>query len=454
MVVERGGGFARASGLADACRRSADSEDWPSTVAKKRILYVFPTAWDVRQLAACREAWEPRFEVVLGEPSDEETPDSFDALAYVERMAAEHRGRIDGVTSSSDYPGATVAAAIAARLGLPGPGPERVLRCSHKLTSRRIQREAAPEAVPAFHAVRHDAGRAEDVPLEFPCFLKPVKGAFSQHARRIASRDELAAFLARPLVADFCERYLAIFNDLVRALTDFETDGRWFIAEGLLVGEQVTVEGYTSGGQVEVLGVVDSAMHPGTNSFVRFDHPSRHPPERVERMRALARRVMAHMGLESSLFNIELMVDPATERLSILEINPRICGQFGDLYAKVSGLSSFEVQLQLAAGERPEFRRFSGPFAVAASYPLRTFRPVRIARVPDASDLEAVQARWPDVQVWVECHAGQVLSDFEAHEDGQSARYAVLNLGAASAEELEYKRAQVLERLGFELESL
>ena len=423
-------------------------------MARRRILYLFPTHWDARQLEACREVWEERYEVVLAEPSDEECPEALDVLGYIERTVDQQRGRIDGVTSSSDYPGATVAAAVATRLGLPGPRPEDVIRCSHKVLSREVQREAAARAVPWFAPLRYDDLRGEAAGLRFPCFVKPAKGAFSQHARRIASAEELERFLGRPLVAHFCERYLAIFNQLVRALTDFEVDGRWFIAEGLLAGPQVTVEGYTQAGEVVILGVVDSVMYPGTGSFMRFDHPSRHPPELVEAMRELARVVMRRMGLESALFNMELVVDPASGALSILEINPRICGQFGDLYRKVSGTSSFEVQLALAAGERPEFRRFAGPFAVAASCPLRTFAPVRVLRTPTAADLAALTALYPDVLVWVECEQGQELADFETAEDGSSARYAVIDLGAQDAGALERKLREVRERLDLRLEPL
>ncbi|HVS17861.1 MAG TPA: ATP-grasp domain-containing protein, partial [Planctomycetota bacterium] len=350
---------------------------------------------------------------------------------------------------SSDYPGATVAAAVATELGLPGPRPEEVVRCSHKLLSRERQREAAPEAVPWFAGVRYD--QAERAELEYPCFVKPVKGSFSQHARRIDSHAELVRFLSRPAVADYCERYLAIFNQLVERWTPFQRDGRWFIAEGLVSGPQVTVEGYTQGGEVTLLGVVDSVMHPGTNSFARFDLPSRHPPERVERMRELAQRVMRRMGLESALFNLELVVDERDERLWILEINPRICGQFGDLYAKVHGTSAFRAQLDLAVGAKPAFRRFAGPHGVAASVPLRTFERVRVRRVPGEAQLEALRAQQPDTLVWLEVSEGQSLDPEDSSEDGRSVRYAVLNLGARDAADLEARTAQVRATLAIDL---
>src|SRR5262245_607194 len=117
-------------------------------VVKKRVLFVFPTLWDERQLESCAHRWQDRFEVLFTEPRDADCPASLDVLAFIEDVVREHGGRIDGVTSSSDYPGAQVAAVLAARLGLPGPAPEAVLRASHKLLSRHAQLEAAPEAVP------------------------------------------------------------------------------------------------------------------------------------------------------------------------------------------------------------------------------------------------------------------------------------------------------------------
>jgi hypothetical protein len=418
-------------------------------MARRRVLYLFPTLWDRRQLEACRSDWEGEFEVRFAAPDDGETPWDLDPLEYVERTVDRERGRVDGVTSSSDYPGAALAAAVAQRLGLPGPTLPAVVRCAHKLESRRLQRELAPEAVPGFAGVRYD--RPGDADIAFPCFVKPVKGTFSQHARFIDSRTELERFLTRPAIADYCERTLSIYNRTLAAWAPHLEDGRWFIAEELLQGPQATVEGFAQGGEVTILGVVDSVMHPGTNSFARFDLPSRHPPELVERMEALVRRAMAGMGLTDTLFNVELVVDARDGRPWILEINPRICGQFGDLYAKVHGTHSYLVQLALAVGERPTFRRGAGPHRVAASVPLRHFEPMRVQRVPSEAELAALRARQPDTLLWVEVAPGEVFDDLENAEDGRSVRYAVLNLGARDAADLESRCADAQAALRFEL---
>ena len=56
---------------------------------------------------------------------------------------------------SSDATG-HLAAVLAERLGLPGPGRAAFMRCHDNFESRRIQAEAVPEATPEFAAVDLD----------------------------------------------------------------------------------------------------------------------------------------------------------------------------------------------------------------------------------------------------------------------------------------------------------
>ena len=317
-------------------------------VAVKRILVVFPTAWDERQLDACRKAWEGRYELTFAEPSDDDCPWDLDLPAYVEETAARYGGRIDGVFSSSDYPGATVAAALATRLGLPGSSPAAVLSCSHKHASRVLQQQAVPEATPRFALI--DAGEPEKAlpDLFFPCFVKPVKGAFSIHSRRIDSAEELLGFFRSEVIREFTGSYMHLFNQLVARYTDLTVDGRYFLAEELLSGLQVTVEGFVQQGRVEVLGVVDSLLHPRTQSFSRFDYPSFHRREVQERMADVARRAIAGIGIESTFWNVEMIYEPARDSLHVIEVNPRICGQFADLYEKVGGTHAYPLALAIA----------------------------------------------------------------------------------------------------------
>lgn len=417
----------------------------------KRILLVMPTPWDAKQLAACPGLRE-RFEVVLAEPADADCPASLDPVAFVDEVAGGRYGELHGVTSSSDYPGALLAGAIAERLGLPGPRLSAVVRCAHKYLSRLAQRESVPEATPAFDLV--DPSRGGAPATGFPCFVKPVKGSYSVHARRIASQAELDAWLASPRLEEFLTDYLGIFNRIVRRMTDLEIDGRFGIAEELVQGQPVTLEGFAFAGEVEILGIVDSACDPATGSFVRFDYPSCLAAPLQRRMAEIARRAVRRLGLDHTLFNVEMFHDPARDRTWIVEINPRMCGQFADLYAKVDGTSGYAIALALAAGERPKPARGQGGFAAAASFPLRVFRPTRVARSPDPRDVRAAEARFPGTLVWSECATGDLLTDFESGEDGHSHRYAVVNLGGPDRETCGRRLEEVRRVLGFELEAL
>lgn len=418
---------------------------------KKRIALVFPTMWDERQLPACQNAWGTQFDVELATPTDAECPWNFDIASYIGESVNRYRGRLDGIASSSDYPGATVAAAIATRLGLPGSDPEDVLRCSHKYYSRLAQQNVVPEATARFHIVEPGAP-AEDI--TFPCFIKPVKGAFSIMSRRIKDRRELEAFLSKPAVSEFLRDYVFIFNRLVRDLTDFELDGSYFLAEELLTGKQVTVEGYVTDGEVRILGIVDSIRHPQTKSFVRFDYPTSLTRSVQARVESIVSRLISHLGLQQTLFNVEMMVNERKERISIVEVNPRMCGQFADLYAKVDGTNGYEIALAVASGEAPRARHDEGDYGVASSIPLRIFEPRRVARAPSPSEVTQVEAEFPDTLVWSECNSGDALSDFESSEDGKSSRYAVVNVGSRDRKTLASRLDEVVRGLDYRFEPL
>ncbi len=423
-----------------------------TVMGKRRVLVLFPNLWDVRQLASCQADWAQRFELLFAEPTAEDCPHDLDVPAYIAETVERYRDRIDGVFSSNDYPGATVAAAVGSALGLPSPGPLAALKTAHKFYSRQAQRESAPEATADFWLVDSRCPEQAD-DLVYPVFVKPVKGSFSVHSRKIHSHDELVAFLRRPVIRDFTEDYLAIFNSMV-ALAGLDVDGRYFLAESFLHGTQVTVEGFSTAAGVEVFGIVDSVLHKDTGSFARFDYPSALRAEIQEQMADIARRVVGHLGLCPSHFNIEMIYDPATDDIRIIEINARICGQFADLYAKVDGTNSYIHALEVATGGTPVCRVGAGRHSQASSFPLRVFEPAIVRHAPSAEQIRAVEADDGDTLVWLECETGMKLDDFATWEDGCSARYAIVNTAADSRRGLRDRLAAVEKSLGIELEKI
>lgn len=427
----------------------------PPTVSDrtmKTIALICPNSWDEVQLAASRPVWGQKYRVELHGEDVEGDPSTFDACGFIDDAVSRLRCRnphpVHGVASSSDYPGCLVASAIARELGLPGPAPDRVLLCSHKYYARLAQQAAAPEATPPFALIDPDAPGPDGLEIPFPLFVKPVKSWFSVLAQRMDTFAELRAFAGLPAVRAHLSQFVAPFNRLVRRYTTFDVDGSYLLAEQLLEGPLVTVEGFVCRGEVEIIGIVDSVMHPGTISFQRFDYPSSLPAEVQVRMAEIAARVIRHIGLDESLFNVEMVYNREADRIHIVEINPRMCGQFADLWESVHGINTYEILFSLAAGEKPRFRRDRGRFKVAASFPLRAFEDKRVIRVPDEPQIETIKRAFPVTIVKTYYREGERLSD-RNQGDGQSYRYGVVNMAGDDRPSLLASFEEVRRRLGF-----
>ncbi len=361
----------------------------------KRLFVVAPTRRDLLNLADPRLL--SRFDLVF-----EEGPG------------------LSGVFGSSDST-AALAVVVADRLGLPGPGYEAFMRCHDKLTSRRIQSAVVPEATPRFEPV--DAQRPPDrPPLPYPFFIKPVQGHLSQHAYRIDSDQRLSEVLA-----------LARRNSF-----------RHLIAEQLLSGRLVTFEGFMHGGRMTPIGVTDAVMHENGISFTRFEYPSTLPPGPQQAMADVAARLMPAIGFDQSIFNIEFFVAD-DDRVSVVEVNGRMSSQFGPLVRAVHGVSSYELQLELAAGGSPTLPpRREG--VVAASFLLRAFEDAIVRAVPDTAP---VNEAFPGAQIELLVREGQRLS--ENDDDVLSHRLAVVALSGPDQATLNERYRRAVELLPFQL---
>ncbi len=409
----------------------------------KKILVVCPTRREYRDLPAIARAlnYQLVFDEFGGDYFDDALAgiDSGGAPALdinhlIEDLIGRYGGAgLSGVTSAVGYPGMSVAAIVAGRLGLPGPGIGRVLLCEHKYYARVAQRAFVPSATPSFRLLRDAGGGVDEIEAaEFPLFVKPVKACFSINADRAATAGELRQAVRRSRAVP--ERFISPFNDLLRAYTDYRWDGSHLLAESLLEGVQVSLEGYVFRGAVRVIGIVDAVMYPGTISFRRFAYPSSLGEDVRRGMTRIAEEFMTGIGYDNALFNIELMYDPATGRISIIEVNPKIASQFTDLFEKVDGTSTYVPLLQIAAGDAPDFSHGRGQFKLAASCVLRTFADRRVLRVPSPEEISDLAARFPDARVEICAAPGSLLS--EGMQDGKSYRYAVINIGADSEAEL------------------
>jgi biotin carboxylase len=154
-----------------------------------------------------------------------------------------------------------------------------------------------------------------------------------------------------------------------------------FLAEELLTGDEVTLEGYVYRGHVTTVGVTDSVKYAGTDSFERFEYPSKLSQEHQAELSAIAERVMPAFGFECGFFNIELFVKPNCPP-SLIEVNGRIASQFAPLVQTLHGRSTYDALFALACGDDPAWK--SGlPDGVGISYCVRVFEDAFVEAVPD-----------------------------------------------------------------------
>jgi hypothetical protein len=219
------------------------------------------------------------------------------------------------------------------------------------------------------------------------------------------------------------------------------------VVEEIARGRQVTANGFAREGRVTMLGTVDSIMYPGTDHFMRFQYPSRLDKATLARIDALATRIVEGIGFGNGMFNIEMRVDPDDGSLRVIEMNPRAAGQFYDLFERVDGYSPFEAMIALACGEEPAVRRGEGRQRHAASFVLRDLAGEGLSRWPNRAQLAALRRLDPDAHVMIYPKRGGDLAR-ELKWLG-SYRYGVVNLGAASVEEMFARFAAISARIDF-----
>src|ERR1700752_1713537 len=137
---------------------------------KRKILVLFPDEWD---RAAARDPHNrDRFEFIYEGFDLFSFPDNarlftFDALAFVEKLARRYRSAgLSAVVTSDEQFGPFLASLVAERLGLPHTNLAAVLTIQHKYYARLAFERIAPEANSRCGLLRRDFGsdgRPEDV---------------------------------------------------------------------------------------------------------------------------------------------------------------------------------------------------------------------------------------------------------------------------------------------------
>lgn len=363
----------------------------------------------------------------------------FDMRRSADRLA--ERGRQTGwrgVLSHHEQFGALTAAMVAERLRLPGAPVEAILAAQHKWHARQVLQRVAPEANLGHRLLEASYGSGLPPDVAFPCFAKPVKAAFSV----LAGQMESAADLQRhtrfgPMERWIIERLVEPFDAICRErLPQAGSAHRLVLEEPVpLRVPQYNLDGWVCGGEVHALGVVDAICHPGTRAFMRWEYPSQLDVRVQARALDVARRFLQAIGYSDGLFNLEFFHDPLTDRLSVIECNPRLASQFSDLYQRVDGVDPHAISLAIALGGDPSaVPRRPVTAGVAASLVYRVFPGQTPPEPPGRQQLARWQAAFPDGIAMPMPKQGRSLArDFKWTG---SHRYGIVHLGAVDRVDL------------------
>ncbi len=420
---------------------------------EKVALILFPQDWELVHLPYLRRRY-PSFDWQCAGFDLFKFPHNaqllwFDPEKFVEKLIAQFGTRIAVVLSTHEQFGALCAALLSERLKLPGTPVDAVLRAQHKAIARDLHAKAMPGAVPVFQVFTFGQDAVAQVSLPYPFFVKPVKAAYSVLAKKIDSPAELRAHTDFPAFDQYIIRRLTLpFNHIARKRLNTTIDGDYMMAETLMTGAQVNVDGFACQGEITILGTIDAVMYPGTHAFMRFELPSRLSQAAIEKCEALACAALKALDFAHGIFNVELFWDEATQRASIIEVNPRMAAQFADLYEKVHGINLFEMLTELNLGHAVKWQPYAGQYGAAASFVYRVFDETP-KFPPSGVQLENLRRRYPDAIFTADFKYG--ASRTREQRWLGSHRYALLNLGGKDHDDLMVQFARANADLNFDI---
>lgn len=378
-------------------------------------------------------------------------------LAKAEKILNDFDGSIDAIIGHWDFPVTSLVPMLCKPRGLRAPSLEAVLKCAHKYWSRVEQKKHIPECTPDFCAIDPFADDPfSQLTLDYPFWIKPVMGYSSTLGFRVNNRKDFdrAIEQARQKIRRFGDPFNTIMERADIPHDELgDVGGNHMIAEQIIAGVEIAPEGHVQDGTFHAHGLVDMVRGPNRKSFSRYGYPSGAPKKLKQRVFDLAERIMLGIGFDNGCFNMEFFHDPATDKLWMIEINPRISQSHSQIFRMVDGISNHQVALSVALGEDPHFEKGGGPYKVAAKFLLRRYdtRDGVCTRVPTEADLAHLKEIQPDTEVTLKIEKGQRLSKL-LDQDPYSYVLATLIVGGESGQNMLWKYRQAAAHLPFEFE--
>lgn len=275
-------------------------------------------------------------------------------------------------------------------------------------------------------------------------------------AKRIESAEDLAEYQSIPVFRRLMySRLLRMFGAIAEDVAGLKPVNSKVVYEEVIEGIQCTLEGVVYKGQHHVIGVVDSVMYPNSRiSFSRFDFPSKLPKPVQSQMQSIAEKLISESGFDFGFYNIEFFYNPETQKISIIEVNPRMAFQFTDLYEKVIGINTFDLLLKMTVGDDLDlpsyFKRCSPKFNLASSFVKRVFRDGVVLQAPSTQQIEETEHGPGEARILLQAKPGSRLSS-DFFQDMESFRLMTVNLGAQNEHQLHGFYEEIDKQLRFEI---
>ena len=322
-------------------------------------------------------------------------------------------GTIDAIVGYWDFPISMMVPILCARYGLASKELETTVKCEHKYWSRLEQRRYIEEYAEFDLIDIQDPDAVLPEHMSYPAWAKPIKSFSSEGAFEVTSDRQLQTVLAHQREAP--ARVGPAFDEVL-AMLELPEDiahipGGAYMVEEAAIGEQCTIEGYVYENQVYFTGIVDSLHYENSSSFLRYKYPSELPAPVQARIRSVSDRVITGLGLNTSTFNIEYFWDADHDHLVLLEINTRHSQSHAPLFRYVDGLTSHAQMVDLGLARKPRYSPGQGHFATASKWMHRRFSDGIVHRVPTATEIAALEQRYPGTIIQLGVTQGQRLSD-------------------------------------------
>lgn len=238
----------------------------------------------------------------------------------------------DGImTLATDMPMRSIAVATS-KLGLPGISLETAIKATDK--GEMIKAFKAHNVPSPWYYIVENRCELDDLPITFPCIIKPTDNAGSRGVCLVNTQKELLnAF-------DYSRE---------------ESRGGKVIIEEYLVGQEVSVEVMVIDGEAHILAITDK-LTTGAPHFVEMGHcqQSQLPDEVKQQIREVAKQAVKAVGINCGPAHVEMMATTNGPRM--IELGARMGGDCitTHLVPLSTGIDMIKATIDVCLGNTPD----------------------------------------------------------------------------------------------------